>query len=194
MLLEKRLEEFCKLYNLLNPKQIDKGHSSFIFLAQSKTLRKKIIIKIERDTSTRKNMFERESSYLKLANSKKIGPKLFFSSKKHRALAMQYIKGVPFSEYVFSSPKKDLEKTISLLLKQAKILDSINLDHGQLAGRGKNILVEKTKPYIIDFEKASSNRKPHNYTVLQSFLFNSKNSEITKQVLKKIKINSSINK
>ncbi len=192
MLLEERLKKFCKLKKISFPKErLDKGHSSFIFLtsplpSNKNKLPKQLVIKIERDDSTRKNMLEREAKFLKIANKHKIGPKLFSFSRKYRALLMQYIKGIPFSEYVFQAKPSDLKKTIFLLLKQAEILDKIGLDHGQLAGRGKNILVEKTKPYIIDFEKASTKRKAHNYNVLMSFLFKSKHSSITKEINRKI--------
>ncbi|MFH1663489.1 MAG: hypothetical protein ABH986_01615, partial [archaeon] len=54
--------------------------------------------------------------------------------------------------------------------------------HGQLAGRGVNILVCKGLPVIIDFEKASIQRKTHNRTVLESFLFKNPHSLITKKV------------
>jgi len=62
-------------------------------------------------------------------------------------------------------------------------MDEIGLDHGQLAGKGANIIVKRNlRPVIIDFEKASQKRKCHNVNQLKSFLFRNPNSEIAKKV------------
>jgi predicted Ser/Thr protein kinase len=69
------------------------------------------------------------------------------------------------------------------LFRQAKKLDAIGLDHGQLGGKGKNILVKKNgKPIIIDFEKASDHRRVHNQTQLEAFLFKNPHSGIAKRI------------
>ena len=61
-------------------------------------------------------------------------------------------------------------------------MDEIGLDHGQLAGKGRNILVRKNRPVIIDFEKASQVRKPGNFSQLKSFLFLNPHSSISGKV------------
>ena len=64
-------------------------------------------------------------------------------------------------------------------------MDEIGLDHGQLAGRGRNILVRlpETLPVIIDFEQASIKRKAHNEKVLIDFLNLNPNSKIAEKVI-----------
>ena len=96
---------------------------------------------------------------------------------------MEHIRGKTFQEFIFSNPKKRvLRDFLRELFAQAAALDRIGLDHGQLAGKGKNILVRENRPVIIDFEKASAQRKAHNATQLASFIVLSPHSEITRKI------------
>jgi len=180
----KRLASFLKEKNLSLAEKISKGYSSEIFLVKNKK-GKKLALKIEKEKSPRKEMAEREASNLRLANSAGIGPKLFGFDLEKRIILMEYIEGLTFNKWLFSSPtKKQLKKALQSLLLQAKKLDSLGLDHGQLAGKGKNILIKnKTfQPVIIDFEKASQERKCGNYNQLFSFFYKNPYSEITKKI------------
>jgi putative serine/threonine protein kinase len=154
------------------------GRASKIFTV--KDSKGKILkLKKEKLKSTRINMVQKEASNLKKANSIKVGPKLVDFNEKEKWVLMEFIKGELFCDFIVKEPpKKDLLKVLKELFLQAKKLDKIGLDHGQLAGRGANILVTpKLKPIIIDFEKASQKRKPHNLNVLKSMLF-IRNSEM----------------
>ncbi len=96
---------------------------------------------------------------------------------------MEFVPGPWFSEWLFENPSKAvLQKFVKELERQARALDKIKLDHGQLAGMGRNILVRKDLPVIIDFEKASDNRKCHNLSKIDSFLFKSPYGAIAKRV------------
>jgi putative serine/threonine protein kinase len=51
-------------------------------------------------------------------------------------------------------------------------LDNVGLDHGELSKAPKHIIVDKQrKPWIVDFETASVDRKPANVTSVCQFLF-----------------------
>jgi putative serine/threonine protein kinase len=189
-----KLGRFLKENKLCLISQLGKGHSSQIFLVQGKR-GKKFVAKIERQDSTRFRMAERESENLSLANSIGIGPKLFAADLKKRIVLMEFIEGPSFAEWLFSGPsQKALKEFIKELQAQAKALDKAGLDHGQLAGKGKNILVKKgktgkgciesgrAKPAIIDFEKASQNRKCHNLSTIESFLFKNPRGAVAKKV------------
>jgi len=179
-----RLQGYCKRHKLKIKKFIAKGHSSRIFLVQRG--RKKLVAKLERDDSTRRLMLEKEVFSLKIANSVKVGPKLLSFDFFDRVLLMEFIDGLTFQEWLFEKKRKKAEtkKFIAALQKQAGSLDEIGLDHGQLAGRGANILVRKGMPVIIDFEKASIGRKCHNKAVLEAFLFRNKRGAVAKRVSK----------
>ena len=182
---KRRLEDFCKRRNLKAEKFLAKGHSSRIFLV--KKGRKNFAAKVERSDSTRKLMLEKEVFSLKMANSAGIGPRLEDYNFFDRVILMEFIEGKTFGEWILEKQRKKAEakKFVAALLRQAEKLDEIGLDHGQLAGRGANILVRKgkvPKPVIIDFEKASIGRKVHNRAVLEAFLFRNKNSKTVKRV------------
>lgn len=165
-------------------RRIGKGFSSEIFLIEIGG--KNFALKKEKPKSPRIDMVKKEAENLLLANSFGIGPKLFGFDLQNRELLIEYIDGYTFNEWLFkhAPTKKQLEKFFKELFLQAKKLDSIGLDHGQLGGKGKNILVKKNgfSPVIIDFEKASQHRRCHNASQLESLVFKSRYSSITKKV------------
>ena len=177
-----RLEGFLGEKGLSLVRGIGRGHSSLIFLVRRGN-GAKLVAKMERPDSTRFRMAERESQNLKMANGVGVGPQLLGKDLKRRIVLMEFVEGPCFSEWLFSGPgKKELKIFVEGLQNQARALDRIGLDHGQLAGRGRNILVREGKPVIIDFEKASSKRKCHNLSVVQSFLFKNPKGAVAKKV------------
>ncbi|MBN1940843.1 MAG: hypothetical protein JW772_01530 [Candidatus Diapherotrites archaeon] len=182
--LEERLNSFLEMREFILLEKIGKGFSSEIFLVRSK-LGEKFVLKIERDKSPRKEMARREAENLKKANSFGIGPKLIEFDLCQRAILMEFINGTPFGKWVLEhTPKKSaLQKCIDSLLAQAQKLDAVGLSHGQLAGKGANILVKSnSEPVIIDFEKASQARKCNNYNQIRAFLFHNPHSAIARRV------------
>ena len=186
MLMDKKeiaRKNFLKKRKLHIVEKISKGYSSEVFLVKNKA-GKKFALKIEKQNSPRKNLVQKEVKNLGLANSEKIGPKLVGFDETAGIVLMELIVGPTFNEWLFERKpsKKQMSKFIKNLLLQAKKLDEIGLDHGQLAGRGKNILVRYGLPVIIDFEKGSQVRKCRNENQLKSFLFENPHSEITKKI------------
>src|SRR3989338_6269582 len=175
-----KLKSFLEAHGIELVGQIAKGWTSEVFLARDSN-GVLLCLKALREGSNRPSMVLAEAENLKLANSIGVGPKLFFFDKDKGVVAMEHIEGMHFSVWLFSGhgpAKSGLEKFISALFAQASALDKIGLDHGQLAGAGKNILVRNGLPVIIDFEKASTQRKCHNLNVIESFLFRSKGSSV----------------
>ncbi|MDD5162853.1 MAG: hypothetical protein PHD95_01450 [Candidatus ainarchaeum sp.] len=178
-----RLAGFLNEKNLELAEKISKGWSSEIFLVKNRK-GKKFAAKVEKQKSQRKRMVEKEAANLKAANRIGIGPKLICFDCEKRIVLMEFIEGIPFSKWLFQNPqKKHLQKCLDSLLEQAKKLDEIGLSHGQLAGRGANILVKKNfLPIIIDFEKASQARKSKNFNQLQAFLFRNPKGSVAKKI------------
>jgi len=176
------LEEFLSENGLSGAKKISKGWSSDIFLAQDAKGRK-CVLKVLHAKSNRRHMSQKETEFLRLANTIGVGPHWLKTDSSRNIVMMEFIDGVPFSEWIFGKiSKTELKNFIDSLIEQARKLDEIGLDHGQLAGKGKNILVRGGMPVIIDFEKASRSRKVHNVKVLESFLFRSKDSGVVKRI------------
>ncbi|MFH1239923.1 MAG: RIO1 family regulatory kinase/ATPase [Candidatus Diapherotrites archaeon] len=195
--LEERLEKFLDENSLKKIEKISKGWSSEIYLVENlksenskeenskkeNSEKEKFALKIEREKSPRENMAKKEVENLKLANSVNIGPKLISWDFEKRVILMQYIPGKTFQDWIHENPsREDLQKVMQDLFFQARELDKLGLDHGQLAGPGKNILVWDTCPIIIDFEKASIGRKTHNANVLQALFHHNPSSAITKKI------------
>ena len=177
------LEDFLKEKNLVLVEHASKGYASNVFLVKN-VRAEKFALKIEKANSPRIKMAEKEVSNLKLANKFGIGPWLFDFDFKKRIILMEFVEGRPFGKWIFESHEKaELQKCIDSLLAQAKKLDEIGLSHGQLAGKGTNILVKSGgEPVIIDFEKASQKRKYNNYNQLKAFLMDNPNGAVARRI------------
>jgi putative serine/threonine protein kinase len=130
----------------------------------------KIALKIRRVDADRAGM-QREAQMLKVANSVGVGPKLLGFSENF--LLMQFINGDLFPNWLEKGiGKKRLEKVLKDVLEQCWRLDEAGLDHGELRCAPKHVIVDgQDKPFILDFETASLNRKPSNVTSIAQFLF-----------------------
>ena len=176
------LKEFLQKKKLFFEKKLGRGFSSHLFLVKN-AKGQFFVIKMERHDSTRFKMAEREAENLKKVNKVGIGPKLIDTDFEKRIVLMEFIEGPRFSDWIFANPSKtELTRFVKELQQQARALDKIGLDHGQLAGKGRNILVKKGLPVIIDFEKASCNRKCHNFSVIEGFLFKNPKGAIATEV------------
>ena len=177
------MENFLKERKLELVERIAKGFSSETFLVKNNK-GEKFALKIERLDSPRRQMAEKEVANLKKANSVNVGPKLADFDFEKRIVLVEFIDGRTFNRWLFRQPgKKEMVKCLKELFAQASRLDDLGLSHGQLAGKGTNIIVnEKGLPVIIDFEKASTQRKPHNVYQLTSFIVLNPHSALTKLI------------
>ncbi|MGB9756393.1 MAG: RIO1 family regulatory kinase/ATPase [Candidatus Bathyarchaeales archaeon] len=130
----------------------------------------KVALKIRRVDADRMGML-REAEMLRKANSIGVGPKLLAVSKNF--LLMQFVDGKLLPEWLDKCKKKaSLKRVLREILEQCWRLDKAGLDHGELSHAPKHIIVDgKAKPFIVDFETASLNRKPSNVTSICQFLF-----------------------
>jgi len=125
--------------------------------------------KVLRSDSNREDV-RREASCLSLANSVRVGPKLL--DFRRRSLLMELIGGVTIREFLSSPPEPQVLREVILeLLHQAFRLDKIGLDHGELSRAGNHVLIEEDFGVkIIDFESASTMRKPSNLSSIIQYL------------------------
>ncbi len=140
-------------------------------------------LKIRRVDADRKGMF-REGKMLKKANEIDVGPKLLEISKDF--LLMEFIEGNHFPEWIESLGKKEVQSRLRLVLKevleQCYRLDSAGLDHGELSNAQKHIIIDADdRPFLVDFETASINRRVANVTSICHYLL------LGSQIAKKVK-------
>jgi putative serine/threonine protein kinase len=136
---------------------LGKGWSSIVIYGIYK--KKEVAVKIQRTDSNRISL-GREASFLRITNTYRIGPTLYYEGGSF--LLLEYITGVPIRK---TSAKKE---DIVSFLEQCHRLDLLGIDHGQIQG-GKHLIIGK-KCWIIDFEKAGY-RTPRNVSSLISEIF-----------------------
>lgn len=127
-------------------------------------------LKIRRVDADRNSM-RHEAKLLKRANSLSVGPEMRKVSRNF--LLMQFIEGsllLPWLEK--TRGKNRLRNVLRSILEQCLVLDLTGLDHGELSRAPKHIIVDaKDRPFLVDFESASHERKPANVTSVCQFLF-----------------------
>jgi putative serine/threonine protein kinase len=131
---------------------------------------RKCALKMLRVDSDRES-FVREADLLTLANSVDVGPK-FWGVTKH-FLLMELVDGVLLEEWLQShTDKAAVRCLVEDILEQCWRLDTINLDHGELSKAPKHLIVNKQdKPFMVDFETASTCRNASNVTSVCQYLF-----------------------
>ncbi len=180
------IQSFLSARNLSLVQKLSKGYSAEIFLVRN-ARGKKLALKVEKAKSPRIEMARKEAEFLRLANSTGIGPRLADFDLKQHCILMEFVDGTRFCDWVEAvKSKRALESFLKELFIQLKKLDALGLDHGQLGGSAKNILVRKrnSKPVIVDFEKASVSRKTHNLSQFLGEFFYNKRSRIGKKMKK----------
>ena len=132
----------------------------------------KVALKIRRVDADRAGL-EHEAQMLAKANDVQVGPRLIGVSKNF--LLMQLIDGTVLPEWLDAHKEQaHVRGILKDVLEQCWRLDAAGLDHGELSKAPKHILVDKQrKPWIVDFETASVNRKVSNVTSVCQFLFTS---------------------
>ena len=130
----------------------------------------KVALKIRRVDADRSRM-QREAEMLRKANLVRVGPRLLAVSKNF--LLMQFIDGDLLPRWLEKCRGKVLLREILReVLEQCWRLDKAGLDHGELSHAPKHIIIDRRgKPFIVDFETASMNRKVSNVTSICQFLF-----------------------
>ena len=150
-------------------KFIGKGYRGIILKASWNSLT--VAVKILRVDSGVPDL-TKEAEMMKLANSIGIGPRLFDYS--NHVILMEYVRGVDLDKWLNQLSYEDadlLKKVLTSILTQARKLDSIHLDHGELSNARRHIIIEEDfHPVILDFGKASLSRKPKNFTSIISYL------------------------
>jgi len=149
---------------------LGKGCVSVVLSAQ--TTGGRAALKVRRLDADRETM-EREARILRLANSVGVGPKLLGWSRN--AILMELIDGTPIRRWAETLSPEDVDgarETVRKLLEKCRRLDEAGIDHGELSRAEKHVIVQPDgEPRIIDFETASTERKPSNVTSVSSYLF-----------------------
>jgi putative serine/threonine protein kinase len=119
-------------------------------------------LKIRRTDANRETM-DNEVLLHKMANSACVGPSLEEHTKN--LIVMEFVAGQSIIDWVESNNVTESKMwTLAVaILEQCFSLDIAGLDHGELSRLTRHVIVSD-RPYIIDFESASTTRKTCNVT------------------------------
>jgi putative serine/threonine protein kinase len=160
--------EFAGDAGAFNVPVLGKGFVGIVVIARVDGQR--AALKIRRVDAGRAGL-EYEAQMLAKANSVRVGPRLMGVSRNF--LLMQLIEGDLLPRWLdVHNEKAQVRGVLGEVLEQCWRLDSIGLDHGELSKAPKHIIIDKQqKPWIVDFETASADRKPANVTSVCQYLF-----------------------
>jgi len=129
-------------------------------------------VKIRRTDANRPDM-EEETRITELANRVGIGPEVYAHTKD--IILMKLLESVELSDWLRGlkgrGTRTEVRIAVHSLLNQCRKLDIMGIDHGQLSNLRKHAVIAEGTPWIIDFESASTGRKPRNVTTAAQYLF-----------------------
>lgn len=160
--------EFCGNRRAFNTPVLGKGCVGIVVMAHQDC--GKAALKIRR-VDVGPGRIKHEAEMLEKANLVDVGPEVLGASENF--LLMQFIEGALIPDW-FENHEGNARAEILLhdLLEQCWRLDKAGLDHGELSHAPKHVIIDRRgKPFIVDFETASRNRKTSNVTSICQFLF-----------------------
>ncbi len=148
-------------------KLLGRGHTGVVVEAHS--VYGRVALKLLRMDADRVSMDD-EARFLKVANSVNVGPLLYDWSEG--CLMMELVEGPYLQDWLDGLPSgESVGGVVRSLFMKARRLDSVGLDHGELAKAFKHVFVSGGIPRIIDFESGSLMRRCQNLTSLVQFIF-----------------------
>lgn len=127
------------------------------------------VLKICRNSASQTSL-HREATMLMRANAVAVGPQ--YINHSDNFLLMDYIDGPTLVDWLQRAPSAEIVYgLVRSLIHQAYRLDQTGLDHGDLRCITSHALLQSLEPVLIDFSKASLDRRPANVTTLVQGLF-----------------------
>ncbi|MDA4125063.1 MAG: serine/threonine protein kinase [Thaumarchaeota archaeon] len=129
-------------------------------------------LKVRRTDANRPDM-QNEVRIAAMANRLGIGPQVHAHSKDF--ILMKLLRYQGLNEWLKGlrgpGTRSTARETVHSILNQCRTLDIMGVDHGQLSNLRKHVVMAEGKPWIIDFESASTSRRPKNVTTAAQYLF-----------------------
>jgi putative serine/threonine protein kinase len=170
--------------NLAGVPVLGKGHVGVVVAAMHRG--REVALKIRRVDADRGTM-RREAEMLRKANSLSVGPRLLGCSDNF--LLMELVEGKNLQEWLRETGgAEETRLVLRELLQQCRRLDEGSIDHGELSRAHRHVVVTASgQAHIIDFETASTLRRPSNVTSIAHYLFfHRENSEAVQRILGEI--------
>jgi putative serine/threonine protein kinase len=128
-------------------------------------------LKVRRTDANRPDM-QNEVRIVAVVNRLGIAPQVYAHSKDF--ILMKLLESVELYDWLKNlggqGTRESARSTVHSILNQCRKLDVMGIDHGQLSNLRKHVVIAEGKPWIIDFESASTSRKPKNVTTAAQYL------------------------
>ncbi|MCL1976842.1 MAG: serine/threonine protein kinase [Candidatus Bathyarchaeota archaeon] len=177
-----RAVEFTGEGSAANVPVLGKGYVGIVVIAYVNG--EQLALKMRRLDGGRDSFFH-EAEMLQKANNIGVGPKFVAVTKNF--LLSQLIDGDLLAKWLENHKEKSVFCSVLRdILEQCWCLDEAGLDHGELSKAPRHLLMDKVgKPFIVDFETSSIQRKVANVTSVCQHLFvgNSAVSRLVWEVL-----------
>lgn len=125
-----------------------------------------------RRTDANRSTLDEEYRLTTLANRVGVGPTLNGHSRNF--ILMKFLDSVELPDWLYGlkgeGTRARAREMLHQLLNQCRTLDIMGLDHGELSDLRKHAVVAEDLPWIIDFESASTDRRPKNVTSAAQYL------------------------
>ncbi len=160
-----------KIKNVKHIEYFAKGHRGLLFTGIYKD--KKVAIKIKNPKSEALGRMENEASFLKILNEKKIGPELYFYSRKDDYFVYEFIDGEFFPLFLeHAGSKKMVKQAIKSVFLQCYRMDKLRINKEEMHHPYKHIIVDRRsrKPVLIDFERCHYTEYPKNVSQFSSYI------------------------
>jgi len=130
-----------------------------------------LALKIRRTDANRPSL-DYEHRLTSLANRVGVGPPHYGHTKD--LILMKYLDYVELSDWLRGltgeGTRRRARDMLHSVLNQCRTLDIMGIDHGELSDLRKHVVVAEGVPWILDFESASTGRKPRNVTSAAQYL------------------------
>ena len=128
-----------------------------------------VAVKVERENSEALNRIQNEVYWLKILNTKEIGPKLLFHELNY--FIYEFVDGEEIYPWILHSTKEDIVQVLRSLIQQCFILDQLKITKEEMHHPLKHILIKSNnQPVLIDFERCHQTDNPKNITQFMEFL------------------------
>jgi len=160
--------EFAGKASAFNVPVLGKGYVGIVVVAHVRGER--FALKMRRVDADRVNL-KHEAKMLQRANAVGVGSR--FVAVSDNFLLSQLVDGDLLGDWLEKNKTSESVRRVLVdILEQCWRLDEAGLDHGELSKAPKHLLVDKSdKPFIVDFETASTQRNASNVTSVCQFLF-----------------------
>ena len=162
---------------------LTKGRRGLLFTGIYRN--KKVVIKTKNPQSTALGRIENEAKWLKKLNKYRIGPRLISVGDSY--FIYGYIDGGFIVDFIKKSNKNNIKKIIKNIFYQMFILDKMKIDKEEMHHPLKHVIINKNKPYLVDFERTHHSQNPKNVTQFCQFLISGYLADILNK--KKINVN-----